>query len=209
MLGIVDCNIGNIRSIVNAFNYLGTPIEMVSDPARLLDFDAIVLPGVGAFDAAMTSLTATGFDVAVKEFVATGKPLLGICLGMQLLCNGSQEGVLPGLGLVDLDVINLRQLGCQGKIPHVGFNTINRLRGESSFLQKAQGQDFYFVHTFAVEDRPEGNPDLSVACAAYEGVEVVAALQNGNVFATQFHPEKSGEAGLNLISEFLACLRKG
>lgn len=209
MLGIVDCNIGNIRSVVNAFNYLGASIEMVSEPDRLSDFDAIVLPGVGAFDAAMTSLRATGFDFSVKEFVATGKPLLGFCLGMQLLCNGSQEGTLPGLGLVDLDVINLRELGCRGKIPHVGFNSISRIRGESAFLQRASGEDFYFVHSFAVQDREVGNPELAVACAQYEGVDVVAAMQCRNIFATQFHPEKSGEAGLNLISEFLACLRNG
>lgn len=207
MIGIIDCNIGNIGSLRNAFAYLGASAEVVRDPGELDRQDAIVLPGVGAFDAAMMSLDRSGFGAAVVAYAGSGRPVLGICLGLQVLCNGSEEGALPGLGVIDGAILNLRALGCRGKIPHVGFNAIDYVEGESQFLAPTVGQDFYFVHSFGLQTIAPGARATAVARVEYAGVKFVAALQRDNVFATQFHPEKSGAAGLQLLRQFLLCSR--
>lgn len=208
MLAIIDCNIGNIGSLRNAFAYLGAPAEVVSEPSTLQNYAAAVLPGVGAFDAAMTSLDRSGFAQAVKQFARRGSPLLGICIGMQLLCRRSDEGQLEGLGIVEADIVNLRTLGCAGKIPHVGFNSVLSTCGPASkFLDTARARDFYFVHSFGMQSRTELEASTSLAFAEYEGASFVAGLQRENVFATQFHPEKSGAVGLALLSEFVSCSR--
>jgi imidazole glycerol phosphate synthase glutamine amidotransferase subunit len=207
MIGIVDWRLGNIGSLLNAFDYLGAPVKLVSSPAELDGYDAVVLPGVGAFDTAMTSLRDTGFDIAVRTYAASGRPVLGICLGLQVLCSGSDEGSEAGLGLVDGRVENLRALGCAGKVPHVGFNSIQNISGQSAFLSSMIGHDYYFVHSFALQSVDTGSGPISLAFSEYEGPKFVAALHRGNIFATQFHPEKSGEAGLELLKTFLACSR--
>lgn len=205
MLAILDCNIGNIGSLVNTFSYLGETAEVISLPEQLRDYDAVVLPGVGAFDPAMRTLEAVGLTSEVKKFSRTGKPLLGICLGLQLLCNSSQEGSLPGLQLVSGDIKHLRSLGCQEKVPHVGFNSVDDVIGDSRFLSLAQGNDFYFVHSFVLNTIQSNESTISVAYSEYGGIKFISAFQHNNIFATQFHPEKSGEAGLALLSEFISC----
>jgi len=202
MIGIIDCQIGNIGSLRNAFAYLGAQVEVIKHPEGLSACQAVVLPGVGAFDPAMAAVETSGFATAVKAYAGEGRPLLGICLGMQILTQGSEEGVLPGLGLVQGRAVNLRKLGCTGKVPHVGFNSIRSVNGDSSFLAETNGRDFYFVHSFGF-----ASPLLacSSAMVEYHGADFVAALQQGNIFATQFHPEKSGEAGLMLLKHFLSC----
>lgn len=202
MIGIIDCSIGNIGSLMNAFAYLGKQAEVVHDPAQLAKYRAVVLPGVGAFDAAMGAIRRSGFDAAVGAYAASGAPLLGICLGMQILCAGSEEGELPGLGLLDGRVMKLQNIGCRGKVPHIGFNSIARVNADSPFLQSLPGRDFYFVHSFAL---PETSASVGVASAEYEGASFIAALQHKNIFATQFHPEKSGSAGLALLEQFISC----
>jgi glutamine amidotransferase len=206
MIAIIDCNIGNIGSLRNAFAYLGVPVEVVADPATLPKYRAAVLPGVGAFDAAMNSLERSGFVDPIRRFASSGRPMLGICLGLQLLCRRSSEGSAVGLGIVDGDIVNLGSLGCTGKIPHVGFNTVLPPIGPpSQFLTAASGRDFYFVHSFGLESSAELAQSTSLALTNYEGSRFVAALQRDNVFATQFHPEKSGELGLAILSEFVSC----
>lgn len=202
MIGIIDCQIGNIGSLRSALTYIGAQVEVIRHPDGLSACQAVVLPGVGSFDPAMSSVESSGFAAELKAYAKEGRPILGICLGMQLLTHGSDEGVLLGLGLVDGRAVNLRQLGCTGKVPHVGFNSVQSVCGESEFLASSVGRDFYFVHSFGL---PE--PLLNYACALveYQGGNFVAALQQENIFATQFHPEKSGESGLLLLQHFLSC----
>lgn len=204
MIGIIDCQIGNIGSLRNALTYLGAEVEVISHPSGVTDCQAVVLPGVGAFDPAMSSVEYSGFGAEIKAYAKAGRPVLGICLGMHLLAHGSDEGVRPGLNLIGGRAVNLRQLGCNGKVPHVGFNAIQSVSGDSNFLADAVGRDFYFVHSFGL---PENLVDGPCASVEYQGGRFVAALQQGNIFATQFHPEKSGEAGLMLLQHFLTCSR--
>lgn len=209
MIGIIDCRLGNIGSLLNALAHLNAPARTVRELAELDDCEAIVLPGVGAFDAGMSALARSGFGDAVKAYAAAGRPVLGICLGLQLLCNSSEEGAQTGLRLIDGKVVNLATLGCRGKIPHVGFNTVQYAGGPSDFLSSMAGLDFYFVHSFVLPDVTPADGELALAFADYEGAKFVAALQWGNVFATQFHPEKSGEVGLLLLKKFLSCSKNG
>ncbi len=202
MIGIIDCQIGNIGSLKNAFSYIGAKVEVISHPEELYSCDAIVLPGVGAFNSAMTAIHKSGFAQAVKSYAGNGRPLLGICLGMQMLSHGSEEGNLSGLGLIPGLVVNLRRLGCSGKVPHVGFNSIQSVSSKSPFLSGILGGDFYFVHSYAL---PTSSLEYPIASSEYEGAQFVAALQKENIFATQFHPEKSGEIGLTLLKQFLLC----
>lgn len=209
MIAVVDCGIGNIGSLVNAFRYLGEDLAVVKNSERLLEFDAVVLPGVGAFDAAVELLISGGFDSALLKFYEAKKPILGICLGMQLLCNRSDEGELPGLAIVDLNVRFLKELGVASKVPHVGFNTIICDRQENAFLNSMAGSDFYFVHSYAVGAKELDKTGLEFVTATYDAVEFVAAFNLKNVYATQYHPEKSGEVGLKVLREFIQCSKRG
>lgn len=205
MLAIIDYKIGNIGSLLNVFHHLKEEVEVVSDPSKLGQYHGLILPGVGAFDTAMKSLHETGFVEPLKNFVNSGKPLIGICLGLQILCNSSDEGQSPGLGFIDAPIKSLKSLGCKGKIPHVGFNEIKTNLEEKNFLQSSSEKDFYFVHSFALESINSQTKNIKVAYTEYEGVRFISAFQADNIFATQFHPEKSGEAGVRLLSEFIAC----
>ncbi|MGZ3769095.1 MAG: imidazole glycerol phosphate synthase subunit HisH [Bdellovibrio sp.] len=205
MIAIVNYEIGNIGSLTNAFKYLGESLEVVSEPHILDQYDAIVLPGVGAFDTAMSALHKKGFVDSIRNFAQSGKAIMGICLGLQVLCNNSEEGALQGLGLVDASIRSLRTLGCIGKVPHVGFNEVKKVEGSSKFLVNALGKDFYFVHSYALAQINDKGENVSLAHSEYEGVKFISAFQCKNIFAAQFHPEKSGEAGINLISEFISC----
>jgi len=202
MIGIIDYDAGNLGSLRNALKYLGAEVEIISSTKDVSSCHAILLPGVGAFDTAMSSIKFAGFGNSVKEFVGSGGPVLGICLGMQMFTSASEEGSLPGLDIVKCSTFSLRKLGCTGKLPHVGFNTIQSVCGDSSFFSDAVGRDFYFVHSYAI---PEEASLDSYALIEYENVRFMGAFQHKNMFATQFHPEKSGEAGLVLLEHFITC----
>jgi glutamine amidotransferase len=202
MIGIIDYQIGNIGSLRNAFSYIGAGVEVINSPNDLDIYSAIVLPGVGSFNPAMKALETSGFSSAIKSYAHAGRPLLGICLGMHILTQGSEEGDLVGLGLVPGGAVNLRNLDCKGKVPHVGFNAIQSVSHNSFFLESILNKDFYFVHSFAITS---SSKECAIAIAEYEGANFVAALQQKNIYATQFHPEKSGEAGLMLLKQFLTC----
>ena len=204
MLAIIDYKIGNIGSLVNAFNCLNTTLEIVSEPTSIHEYEGIILPGVGAFDTAMDSLHKTGFADEIKKFVASGKPILGICLGLQIMCSGSDEGSEKGLGLIDARITSLSSMGCQGKIPHVGFNEITNSE-KNNFMTSSSSKDFYFVHSFALGNINSNNENILCSWTEYEGAKFISAFQVNNIFATQFHPEKSGEAGIKLLSEFISC----
>ncbi len=206
MIGIVDYNMGNLASVINAFAKVGADATLESDPAKLNQYDKLILPGVGAFGDAMEHLQINGMDEAVKTFAATGKPLLGICLGMQLLFDSSEEfGATQGLGLIPGKVVAFdeNKFDHSLKVPHMGWNEMFQQSVGADLrvcpLFKGLPNDFYlyFVHSFhAVCD------DKYAIGKTHYGYEFVSAVQNGNIYGIQPHPEKSHENGLKIIENF-------
>lgn len=192
---IVDYGVGNLMSVKNAMGYLGLETRITGDAAELERADAIILPGVGAFPDAWEKLSGPGLDAVLRR-EAERKPILGICLGMQLLFQRGEE-VRPceGLGFVRGKVA---RIPTDLKLPHIGWNSLRFTNDSPLFRGIDQGEYVYFVHTFCgmAED-----PAQVIAETDY-GVPVVAAVQSGNVFGTQFHPEKSGEVGLAMLRNF-------
>ena len=199
MIAIVDYGVGNLFSLARSFAAIGVEVEITADPEKLRSADKILLPGVGAFGDAADKLRATGLDKVVIEQANAGKPLMGICLGMQLLFDeGLEYGCHKGLGLIPGRVISISEVIPKGlKIPHMGWNGLN-FQKESPLLSKIKDGDcVYFVHSFCAVDCN----DAVIATAEY-GAPVTAAVQKGNVFGCQFHPEKSGTVGLNILRAF-------
>lgn len=195
MIAIIDYDMGNLRSVQKAFEYLGKEAVITDRPDTIAAASHVVLPGVGAFEDAMARLRATGLDQALLEAARAGKPLLGICLGMQMMFEASEEnGHFAGLGLFPGTITRFEDQGL--KIPHMGWNT---LRTRACPLFDA-GEDpcVYFVHSYCMADV---NDEWTAATCEY-GQTFTAAICRGNVMATQFHPEKSGEAGLKMLRRF-------
>ena len=197
MIAIIDYGMGNLRSVQKAFEYLGYDAQITDSTAVMDSASHIVLPGVGAFGDAMASLNSLGFPDTLKAQVKKGKPFLGICLGMQLLFDKSYEhGEFEGLGIVPGEVVKF-ELPKEYKVPHMGWNKLDVKRGAIFDAQK-QDQFVYFVHSFyCVPQKKE-----SIAATASYGIDFCAAVAQDNVFATQFHPEKSGEIGLDMLRKF-------
>ena len=206
MIGIVDYNMGNLASVINAFTKVGADASLESDPAKLEQYDKLILPGVGAFGDAMEHLKENGMDKAVKDFAARGKPLLGICLGMQLLFDSSEEfGITEGLGLIPGKVVAFdeNRFDHPLKVPHMGWNELFQqpVRADLSVCPLFDGlaKDFYlyFVHSYhaVCEDK------YAIGKTHY-GYEFVSAVQNGNIYGIQPHPEKSHDNGLKIIENF-------
>ena len=192
---IVDYGVGNLKSIANALGYLGLSSEITGQPDGLERADALILPGVGAFPDAADKLRQTGLDKAVLAQAAK-KPVLGICLGMQLLFDEGEE-VRPcqGLGLVSGTV---RKIATELKLPHIGWNSLTFPNPSPLFKGVEPGSYVYFVHTFcALPDQPS-----DVLAVTDYGGPVTAAVGRGNVYGCQFHPEKSGETGLQILRNF-------
>jgi glutamine amidotransferase len=208
MIAIIDYGMGNLRSVEKALQKLGHEAEITSDPAAVARAERVILPGVGAFGAAVANLEraepgAPPLSAAVRDAVASGKPFLGICLGMQLLFTESEElGRFRGLDLVHGPVLKFDFSpfpgGTAPKIPHMGWNALHFPRQTPLFSGLEDGTQVYFVHSYYC--RPE-NPEVVAATCAHGG-PFCAALARGNVFATQFHPEKSGAAGLRILDNF-------
>lgn len=207
-IAVVNTRASNIHSVEKALVRVGATPEVVSDSSALLDADAAVLPGVGAFDAAMRALTDQDLIGAVRQFAASGRPLLCVCLGMQILLDRSEEGVREGLGIFAGDVKRLPDgmTGQQGetlKIPHMGWNGISfsdSAAGRHPYFKDIDdGTHFYFVHSYqCVPDDPS-----VVAATADYGVDVCAVVAAGEIAGVQFHPEKSGENGLSIYENFV------
>jgi glutamine amidotransferase len=203
MIAIVDYGMGNLRSVQKALEKLGHAADVTSDARVIRAADRLILPGVGAFGAAMAHLNGeqggTSLVGDVKDFAATGKPLLGICLGMQLLFSRSEElGEHQGLGLVPGDVVKFEFDDPALKIPHMGWNNLSFPRESRLFRGVEAGASVYFVHSFWC--RPE---DASVTAAECEhGLTFCAGVEKDNLFAAQFHPEKSGAPGLRILDNF-------
>ena len=199
MIAIVDYGVGNLFSLKSSFDAIGRDVVVTGDAQVLREAERIVLPGVGAFGDAAEKLRRTGLDAAVKAEAAAGKPLLGICLGMHLLFDKSYEyGEHAGLGLIPGAVKPIADvIPADYKIPHIGWNALH-LRRPSPLMQYTHDGDcVYFVHSFAAFDCSE-----SVIATAEYGPELTAAVQRGSVFGCQFHPEKSGTVGLNILRAF-------
>lgn len=201
MIAIVDYGMGNLGSIHNMLNRIGADSVVTSDPGVIGSAGKIILPGVGAFDRAMESLRGLGLLPVLREKVLGERtPFLGICLGMQLLSRRSEEGTLPGLGWIDAEVVRFRwDDGHAGlKVPHMGWNTIE-VRTPSPLLHDMYPTPrFYFVHSYHVRCADEG----CVLATARYGITFHAAVVQGNIMGTQFHPEKSHKFGLKLLQNF-------
>ena len=202
MIAIIDYGVGNLFSLASSLESLGLETKVTRDAAAIRAADHIILPGVGAFADAIAKLEATGLVPVIKQEVEH-KPLLGICLGMQLLFEKSYEyGEHTGLGLIPGEVCPLADdlKDPSLKVPHIGWNSLHLVRPENPLMANTREGDFvYFVHSFYVK----GCGDALVAGAEY-GVTVPGAVARGNVYGCQFHPEKSGEAGLRILRAFAA-----
>ncbi len=200
MIAIVDYGVGNLFSLTSSLKALGAEAEVTRDAARLRGADRIILPGVGAFGDARAKLDDTGLVPVLREEAAR-KPLLGICLGMQLLFDRSFEyGEHPGLGFVPGQVVDLRDAltDKELKVPHMGWNSLRIVRDDPLFRYFKDGEYVYYVHSFYARDCGES----TLATSGYGNVAVTGAVRCGNVWGTQFHPEKSGDAGLRLLRAF-------
>ena len=200
MIAIVDYGVGNLFSLVSSLKALGLAAEATGDAGRLRAADRIILPGVGAFGDARRKLDDTGLVPVLLE-EAERKPLLGICLGMQLLFDRSFEyGEHPGLGLVPGQVVDLHQdLTDQTlKVPHMGWNSLQIIKDDPLFRHVRDGEYVYYVHSFYARDCAES----TLATSQYGNVAVTGVVRRGNVYGTQFHPEKSGDTGLRLLRAF-------
>lgn len=197
MLAITDYGVGNLFSLRSSLRSLGVEAKLASNPEELKDSDRIILPGVGAFGDAVKKLRETKMFDALKEEARAGKPILGICLGMQLLLEKSFEfGVYEGLGLIKGEVRPISEVIPEGlKIPHIGWNGL-KFKPHPVFKDIKQGDCVYFVHSFSAQNCP------SVIATADYGAELAAAVAEGNVIGCQFHPEKSGAVGLAILKSF-------
>lgn len=201
MIAIIDYGVGNLFSVEKALAALGADAKITSDARTIAAADKIVLPGVGAFGDCMENLTATGLIPTIKDFVKTGKPMLGICVGLQILFEGSEESIgVAGLGLLKGKVRRIQALGL--KVPHMGWNslTIKSPRQPLDLFQGLSEKPYvYFVHSYHAVPQ-----DSSIVTATTEyGSELTAAVAKGNIQATQFHPEKSGDVGLAILKNFI------
>lgn len=201
MIGIIDYGMGNLMSVYHALEMVGAEVKIFKDPDNLKDAKRIVLPGVGAFRDCMESLKKTGFVDALDEFVLRqGKPILGICLGMQALALRSFEGGdYQGLGWFDADVVRLQPSDSALRVPQIGWNEVKYRESSSLFIGLPLSPDFYFVHSYYMKCISETDV---VATCDYGGI-VTAAVCKNNIFATQFHPEKSQDYGLKVLENFL------
>ena len=197
MVGIIDYGVGNLFSLCSSFKAIGEEAFVSSDPVRLAGADRLVLPGVGAFEDAAKKLRASGLDGFVRSQAEEGKPLLGICLGMQLLFEKSFEyGEHEGLGLLKGSVGPMEgKLPSDLKIPHMGWNALEVKQGR--LLEAVDGQYVYFVHSFYAD-----GCEASVSAVTEYGIPITAAVEQGNIFGCQFHPEKSGNVGLSILRRF-------
>ncbi|MGK9254692.1 imidazole glycerol phosphate synthase subunit HisH [Paenibacillus humicus] len=200
MIAIIDYGLGNLHSVSKAVERLGFKAVVTADRNEILEADAAILPGVGAFGDAMAYLRETGMDDATRAYAASGKPLLGICLGMQLLfAEGEEHGSHEGLGLLPGRVVRFEG---DYKIPHMGWNRLDFLRPSPLTAGLEEGH-VYFVHSYHVHVGEES--DLVATADYYQ--PVTAIVERGNVYGMQFHPEKSGELGMSLLRNFLGLAR--
>lgn len=199
MVAIIDYGAGNLQSVKKALDFLGYESEITMDREKILSASHVILPGVGSFGDAMASIRERGLEDTIKQAASGEKHFLGICLGLQLMFEKSDEtpGV-EGLGIFKGDIVKIPSENGL-KVPHMGWNSINLKQTDGIFSGINDGSYFYFVHSYYLKN---AEPDVVAATAQY-GVEIECAIQKGRVCATQFHPEKSSETGLRLLKNFM------
>ena len=204
MIALVDYDAGNVKSVEKAIEKLGGEFILTSDPETVKNADAVILPGVGNFGDCMDKLISRGLDKAIRSFASSGKPFLGICVGLQLLFDESEESPgIPGLGILK-GKIRRFPVSDELKVPQIGWNNIISCKGRL-FDGINEGTYFYFVHSYYLEAA-----DSSIVSSRAEyGVTFDSSVESGNVFATQFHPEKSSDAGLKVLKNFLDLVKEG
>ncbi|HIE10090.1 MAG TPA: imidazole glycerol phosphate synthase subunit HisH [Kiritimatiellae bacterium] len=205
MIAIIDYGMGNLGSVMNACRYLGLEASLVKTPAALGKAKAVVLPGVGAFGDCMKHLVGQGLAEAIREWILAGRPYLGICLGLQILCNGSEESAgVNGLSIITMRVRRFESLPAEMKVPHMGWNQIHINESACGILKGiGDGEFFYFVHSYYVPETEDG----TAAWTEY-GTRFCSVYHCGNLFAVQFHPERSHRAGLRVLRNFAAIAEK-
>lgn len=204
MIALVDYDAGNVKSVEKAIEKLGGEFVLTSDPSVIEKADAVILPGVGNFGDCMDKLISRGLDKAIKAFTETGKPFLGICVGLQLLFEESEESPgVPGLGILK-GKIKRFPASDELKVPQIGWNDVRSCKGKL-FDGIEDGTFFYFVHSYYLEAT---DPSIVSSNAEY-GVTFDSSVESGNVYATQFHPEKSSDAGLHVLKNFLDLVKEG
>ena len=195
MIAVIDYGMGNLRSVQKAFEYLGYKAVITQQPSEIQKADKVVLPGVGAFRDAMQTIKQKGIDKVLYDVVEQKKPLLGICLGMQMFFEKSYEyGEHKGLGILQGEIVKLPE---NVKIPHMGWNSLYIKKKNPLFEGLSQEPYVYFVHSYHLNTEAD-----IVSATTYYGKEIQVAAQKENVFALQFHPEKSGDVGLNILQNF-------
>ena len=202
-ISVVDYGMGNLKSVCNALEFVGCTVKVVDEPSSFSDTDAFVLPGVGAFSKAMDNLNKRKLiDPLLNSVLDEGKPLLGICLGMQLLADSSKEhGDCKGLSLIPGEVDEIPLSG-KLKLPHIGWNNVSISKYDPLFHDINDESSFYFVHSY----RFECDPAYTAGITDY-GTEIVAAVQREHVFGTQFHPERSQRKGLHILRNFVGFVK--
>lgn len=200
MIAIIDYGVGNLFSLVSSFKAIGADAVITSDENIIRQADKIILPGVGAFEDAAKKLRESGLDKTVISLAREGRPLMGICLGMQLLFKKSYEyGCHEGLGLIDADILPFEgKLESKLKIPHIGWNALQIKKADCPLFKYINdGDHVYFVHSYFAQQHIS-----QCAASAEYGIDFTACVQQGNIFGCQFHPEKSGDTGLNILRGF-------
>ena len=198
MIAVIDYGMGNLRSVSKALEFVGAKVTVTDDPRKLRESAGLVLPGVGAFKDAVSNLKKRGLWETIVEEVEKGKPLLGICLGLQLLFEKSYEfGETEGFGFIKGEVVKF-DLPAGYKIPHMGWNQVYKKKSSELLKDVKDGEYFYFVHSYYVKPRDES---VKLTETDY-GIYFTSAIEKENIFATQFHPEKSQKAGLKLLRNF-------
>ncbi len=201
MIAVIDYGMGNLRSVSKAVECVGGEVLVTRDPRQIACARKIILPGVGAFAQGMANLRRMGLvEILEEQVLKNRKPFWGICLGMQLLARKSDEfGETPGLGWLDAEIVRFPDGSADFRIPHVGWNGITVTRKGAVFSRTSSGDTFYFVHSYFMRNNEAGD----VAATAHYGADFTAAVRRNNIFATQFHPEKSQENGLDMLTEFV------
>ena len=198
MIGIIDYDAGNLKSVEKALHYLGKEVIVTRDPKQLRQVDKVILPGVGAFGDAMAKLKEYHLDTLIHEIADSGKPFLGICLGLQLLFEESEESPgVEGLGILKGKIKRISDEDGL-KVPHIGCNSLHLEHNGRLFQNIPENSYVYFVHSYYLEAQ---DPEIVKASTEY-GVHIHASVEKGNVFACQFHPEKSSETGLQILKNF-------
>jgi glutamine amidotransferase len=208
VIAIVHYGLGNVQAFANIYKQLNIPARIADTPEAIHGADRLILPGVGAFDWAMKRLDASGLRPALEQAVGRGKPVLGICVGMQMMAGRSDEGILPGLGWIDGDVKRFDEAAFiqKTRLPHMGWNDVTPCNGHGLFRDLESGARFYFLHSYYFVP---WKPDHVLATTDYNG-RYASAVQAGNVLGVQFHPEKSHAWGIQLLknfSRFDLCVR--